>query len=197
MRYLLSHSGSTTPRLLFASQREEDSDDWTCNQKEFVWGWTALHAAANRADLDMTKMLISHGASIYRVSKVRRHPFVLNFRGGGRGRLTAGRIALVHSLGVLNSRDNCVSPFPFIAGRSDGRGGGKRSRARRCVPVPQRSPDPCPSSARIQESRDWGPRLDRDTRTVLGRAARNGEFCNITDNCFLWWSGGYGAQVGV
>ena len=45
--------------------------NWTCNQTESVWGWSVLHAAANRGDMAMVLMLLNAGASIYMKSKVR------------------------------------------------------------------------------------------------------------------------------
>ena len=42
----------------------------SCNQPESVWGWTALHAAANRGDQNMITTLLRSSASIYSLSKV-------------------------------------------------------------------------------------------------------------------------------
>eukprot|EP01041_Mallomonas_annulata_P002202 gene2202-4283_t len=49
--------------------RDVDRDIWTVNQTEETWGWTALHAVANRGDFDMIRLLLDGGASIYRTSK--------------------------------------------------------------------------------------------------------------------------------
>jgi hypothetical protein len=45
-----------------------------CNNPEALWGFTPMHTAANLGNLDLTKKLLTYGASIYKKEKQGRTP---------------------------------------------------------------------------------------------------------------------------